>query len=492
MSVSITSRIVPLQGVANSMQGGRPENQDDWGFVDTPLGFLLVVCDGMGGGPGGKTASYIAKNVLIGALMECSPQASRVDAMKMAVSRANDALYQKMDEVPQLKGMGSTLVAILISQQSAIITHLGDSRCYRISHGRVAYRTDDHSLVGELVRNKALTEEQARTSPQSNVIMRGLGNTSNHAPEIVEVPYQKGDLFVLCTDGVWGIMPHEQLVKRLTSHQTLQALVDNLSAEIDQIGFSTNGHHDNHTLAAIEMNTDSILKDKMSNILKIAFAVVAALLVVSIVLNITGSMREHRLSDSVAELEEKMQIMQQTESSMALTQDVKDGDIKELITRVEILQSEKESLERLQEALISKIDSLEKVVASLQQKSARGGGGKPQPVASGATAQELSQRVLNLLTEMENAKGATWQEAAKRKADYRMRIVEQLSMLDKKTNGKFSSKIATINRELKSSSPLTDEVAANPKNKKEFISNERAKKTIRKISDKVKEIKKQL
>lgn len=492
MSVSITSRIVPLQGVANSMQGGRPENQDDWGFVDTPLGFLLVVCDGMGGGPGGKTASYIAKNVLIGALMECSPQASRVDAMKMAVSRANDALYQKMDEVPQLKGMGSTLVAILISQQSAIITHLGDSRCYRISHGRVAYRTDDHSLVGELVRNKALTEEQARTSPQSNVIMRGLGNTSNHAPEIVEVPYQKGDLFVLCTDGVWSIMPHEQLVKRLTSHQTLQALVDNLSAEIDQIGFSTNGHHDNHTLAAIEMNTDSILKDKMSKILKIAFAVVAALLVVSIVLNITGSMREHRLSDSVAELEEKMQIMQQTESSMALTQDVKDGDIKELITRVEILQSEKESLERLQEALISKIDSLEKVVASLQQKSARGGGGKPQPVASGATAQELSQRVLNLLAEMENAKGTTWQEAAKRKADYRMRIVEQLSMLDKKTNGKFSSKIDVINRELKSSSPLTDEVAANPKNKKEFISNERAKKTIRKISDKVKEIKKQL
>ena len=492
MSVSITSRIVPLQGVANSMQGGRPENQDDWGFVDTPLGFLLVVCDGMGGGPGGKTASYIAKNVLIGALMECSPQASRVDAMKMAVSKANDALYQKMDEVPQLKGMGSTLVAILISQQSAIITHLGDSRCYRISHGRVAYRTDDHSLVGELVRNKALTEEQARTSPQSNVIMRGLGNTSNHAPEIVEVPYQKGDLFVLCTDGVWGIMPHEQLVKRLTSHQTLQALVDNLSAEIDQIGFSTNGHHDNHTLAAIEMNTDSILKDKMSKILKIAFAVVAALLVVSIVLNITGSMREHRLSDSVAELEEKMQIMQQTESSMALTQDVKDGDIKELITRVEILQSEKESLERLQEALISKIDSLEKVVASLQQKSARGGGGKPQPVASGATAQELSQRVLNLLAEMENAKGTTWQEAAKRKADYRMRIVEQLSMLDKKTNGKFSSKIATINRELKSSSPLTDKVDANPKNKKEFISTKEAMKTIRKISDKVKEIKKQL
>lgn len=492
MSVAITSRIIPLQGVANSMQGGRPENQDDWGFLDTPLGFLLVVCDGMGGGPGGKTASYIAKNVLMVALMECSPQAPRADALKMAVSKANDALYQKMDEVPQLRGMGSTLVAILISQQSAIIAHLGDSRCYRISHGRVVYRTDDHSLVGELVRNKALTEEQARTSPQSNVIMRGLGNTSNHAPEIVEVPYKKGDLFVLCTDGVWGIMPHEQLVQRLTSHQALPALVDNLSAEIDQIGFSSNDHHDNHTLAAIKMNTNSILKDKMSKIVKISFAVLAALLVVSIVLIITGSARESRLLDRVAELEGKMQIMQQTESSMALSQDVKDGDIKELITRVEILQSEKESLERLQEVLISKIDSLEKVVATLQQKSTHGGGSKPQPATSGATAQELSQRILNLLAEMENAKGATWQEAVKKKTDYRTKIAGQLSMLDKKTNGRFSSTIAAINRELQSSSSLTDKVTANPKNKNEFVSTEVARKKIQQISKKVQEIKKQL
>ena len=173
--------------------------------------------------------------------------------------------------------MGSTLVAVLINQQSAVIANLGDSRCYRISHGRVAHRTDDHSLVGELVRNNALTEEQARTSPQSNVIMRGLGNTSNHTAEITEVPYQKGDRFFVCTDGVWGVMPHEQLVQRLTSQQTLSDLVDNLSAEIDQIGFSTGGHHDNHTLAAIEMNTDSILKDKMSKILKIALAVLTAL-----------------------------------------------------------------------------------------------------------------------------------------------------------------------------------------------------------------------
>ena len=494
MSIPIISHTVLLQGVANSMQGGRPENQDDWGFVDTPLGFLLVVCDGMGGGPSGKTASFIAKNTLMATLQNCSAQASRVDALKMAVSKANDALYQKMDEMPQLRGMGSTLVAVLVNQQSAIIAHLGDSRCYRISHGSVAYRTDDHSLVGELVRNKALTEEQARTSPQSNVIMRGLGNTSNHTPEIAEVPYRKGDRFFLCTDGVWGVMPHEQLVQRLTSQQTLPALVDNLSAEIDQMGFSTGGSHDNHTLTAFEMNTDSILKDKMSKIVKISFAVLAALLVTCIIMN---AVSVSKLGTATALAEELEQKNSKLEATMAMYQDVKDGNTEELVTRVAVLQYEKESLEQSQAALIDKIDSLEKMIAEQQQKVV-----KPaketvskttqKTAPSVATAQELAQRVINLFAEMEDAKGSTWQEAAKKKTEYRTKIVEQLLILDKKTGGRYASKIAGINRELKSPNPITDKVAVNPNKKNEFVSTNPAKSKIQQLSCKVKEIKKQL
>lgn len=494
MSIPIISHTVLLQGAANSMQGGRPENQDDWGFVDTPLGFLLVVCDGMGGGPGGKTASYIAKNTMMAALQGCSAQSSRVDALKMAVSKANDALYQKMDEVPQLRGMGSTLVAILVNQQSAIIAHLGDSRCYRITHGRVAYRTDDHSLVGELVRNKALTEELARTSPQSNVIMRGLGNTSNHTAEIAELPYRKGDRFLLCTDGVWGIMPHEQLLQRLTSQQTLSALVDNLSAEIDQTGFSTGGHHDNHTLAALEMNTDSILKDKMSKIVKISFAVLAVLLFSCIVVNVVCM---SKLGVATAKIDELEQQNSKLETTMAMYQHVKDGNTEELVKRVAVLQYEKESLEQSQAALIGKIDSLEKVVAELllkANKSVKETVSKPtqKTSPSSATAQELAQRVVNLFVEMENAKGSTWQEAAKKKTEYRTKIVEQLLMLDKKTGGRFASKIAGVNRELKSSDPVTDKVAVNPKNKNEFVSTYPAKSKIQQLSNKIKEIKKQL
>lgn len=256
----IKSTTIPLFGAVSSQQGGRPENQDDYCFADTPLGFLCIVCDGMGGGPGGKTASYIAKTAIAEVVCGCSPQTPCDHALRMAIAKANEALEEKMQQVPQLVGMGSTCVAVLITPKSAFVAHAGDSRFYRLHGKKCLFRTNDHSLVGELVQRKALTEEQARVSPQSNVITRGLGSTTNHVPDIQEIPYQKGDRFVLCSDGVWGIMPHEELLNRLTAPTDLTSLVHTLSADIDNLGFSHGGGHDNHTLAIIEINADSAMK----------------------------------------------------------------------------------------------------------------------------------------------------------------------------------------------------------------------------------------
>lgn len=260
---------IELHGAANSMQGGRPENQDDMMFLDTPLGFLAIICDGMGGGPGGKTASYIAKYEISNALCECTPQTPRDYAFKMATSRANEALEKKMKDVPSLQGMGSTFVAVLINNESAYIAHAGDSRCYVFRNGKCIYRSQDHSLVGELVRKKALTEEEARQSPQSNVITRGLGSTTNHVPDIEEIPFKKGDRFILCTDGVWGIMLHSELIKRFTQKLDIQQIITNISTEVDKIGFSKGGQHDNHTISVFETDTSSTLKPKV-NLKKIA------------------------------------------------------------------------------------------------------------------------------------------------------------------------------------------------------------------------------
>ena len=441
MIVEISSKLLPLHGFGSSLQGGRPENQDDWGFVDTPLGFLLVVCDGMGGGPGGKTASAIVKREILTTIMSASPQTPRTEALKIAVSKAEDVLEYKMAEVPELQGMGSTLVAVLINQQSAVVAHLGDSRFYRISGNKVAFRTGDHSLVGELVRTKALTEEQARVSPQSNVITRGLGNTSNHVADITEITYNKGDRFVLCTDGVWGIMPHEQLVKRFSSLQDIHSLVSNLSQEIDQIGFSEKGNHDNHTLCVVEMQSNSILKDKMNKVLQTCLGAVGLLLLISIIFNIVSFSKISEmpkieaLKNEIADLKERSKMVQQ----------MKDGDTKDYITRIQDLEYEKEVLLSAQEQLISKIDSLEKVIAELHKAVAQQTTAKVKT----RTPQEVASSIITLFTKMETVKGKDRQESMKKRTEYRQQIVSELTILNKKTDGKYKTTITGINNVLK-------------------------------------------
>ena len=273
----IISKTIRLHGAANSMQGGRPENQDDLGFIDTPLGFLFVVCDGMGGGPGGKTASAIAKQEIARHLNSCNQLMPRKQALRIAVAKANDALAAAMAANKELRGMGTTVVAILINSHSAIVCHAGDSRCYRM-HGRlVLSRTQDHSLVGELVRKKVLSEEEARVSPQSNVISKSLGSKTDHNPDIEEMGYRKGDRFILCTDGVWGSMPHKKLLKLFAAKGQPANIVGRISGEVDRLGFAKGGKHDNHTIAVIDMDCNSGLHDKWYKIMLSAICGIAAL-----------------------------------------------------------------------------------------------------------------------------------------------------------------------------------------------------------------------
>lgn len=363
MMVQIISQRYMLSGIAVSKQGGRPENQDECGWVDTPLGFLLVVCDGMGGGPGGKTASRIVKEEFLTAIQNCSPQASRVEAIKKAVSIANEALYLRMEKEPTLKGMGSTLVAVLINEQSAIVTHLGDSRFYSVRGKRILFRTADHSLVGEMVRNKAMSEEQARQSPQSNVIMRALGNTSNHVPEINEISFRKGDRFILCSDGVWGIMPHEQITERFTSIQDVASLATNLSAEIDQIGFSHGGNHDNHTMAIIELKMNSKLTNKMDKIKNILLSIITVLLLISIFLYVkqlnNGKEEIRSLKITLDEKEAEIKTLQ---NEKKLFEDIKNDDNRESYTKLAELCIERDSLKANIDSLKNQLDSIKKVL----------------------------------------------------------------------------------------------------------------------------------
>lgn len=159
-----------LTAFAESRIGGRRENQDSYGWQDTSLGYLVTVCDGMGGGPGGKTASTIAVREIVAGIAEANKDEEVSNIIIKAIRRANMAIIEAGNENPKLMGMGSTVVLLLISEKSAFIAHVGDSRVYQIRNGKKVFRTFDHSMVFEMVAQGVITEEQARLSDRKSVV----------------------------------------------------------------------------------------------------------------------------------------------------------------------------------------------------------------------------------------------------------------------------------------------------------------------------------
>ncbi len=269
----------PLSGFWDTRQGGRAENQDSCGFIDTPHGFMAIVCDGMGGGPAGKQASELAVKI-IAEYVNSAPQTRELDKLlQLAIEQAHQSIITVGQKYPEMKGMGSTVVAVLFHKEKAIIAHVGDSRVYQFRFGRKMFRTTDHSMVEELVSKDRLTEEQARLSGQTNLITRALGG-GNHLADIDMRPYEKGDRFLLCTDGIWGALRAKDLIERAAKTPSLAGAVDSLVLHVDEVGRQNGNTHDNLTLALIETKEDSICKEKMSRkVLKFIAGLIISLLV---------------------------------------------------------------------------------------------------------------------------------------------------------------------------------------------------------------------
>lgn len=269
-----------IVGFAESRVGGRSENQDSYGAMQTSRGYLVTVCDGMGGGPGGKTASSIAVNEILAGISEGADDETVVNVIIKAVRRANMAIIEAGNENPELKGMGSTATVLLISENSAHVAHVGDSRIYQFRGKKKVFRTDDHSMVFDLVKQKVITEEQARLSAQSNVITRALGMRPDIEVEVHELPFKKGDRFLLCSDGIHGTMPEREFIKMATkSGSSLGAITDDIATYVDNLGRSGGGEHDNLTLAIVETKVDSKLKASKSTSIK---GIIIALVIICI------------------------------------------------------------------------------------------------------------------------------------------------------------------------------------------------------------------
>lgn len=320
--MNIITSTRPLKGVMSSFIGGRSENQDSCGFSDTRAGLLAVVCDGMGGGPAGKTASTVASTAMIEYVQEHgTPDCDKSKLLVEAVNAANKALRDKIIESPELNGMGTTVVALILDDYCATMAHVGDSRAYQIRDKYCAFCTQDHSRVGEMVRTGALTKEQARLSAFSNIITRALGIGDEVETETDVRPYEKGDRFILCTDGIWGAMPEKDLVKEFCSQKTVEGTLDVLNMEVEASGkLNKNGQHDNYTAIIIETNSNSIMKEPISKRIKLLLQTLGIVCALSILLNIVLFCAT-RPGDQIKSLEEEVKELKETNASLTTKYD---------------------------------------------------------------------------------------------------------------------------------------------------------------------------
>lgn len=237
--------------------GGRTENQDFYGSAQTKFGELRIVCDGMGGHNGGRYAAERAVQIIIDEVIKGN-DTDPAQALQKAILKANEAIWQESNTNVSLKGMGSTVAALLITSEKAICCHVGDSRIYQLRKGKILHRTSDHSHVFDLVRQGKMTEEQARLSDKSNVITRSLGTKLALNVEITNnLSYKTGDRFFLCTDGIWSMITESQLIEMISEEDDVESTVSNLIKIINAIGIASGGNHDNLTAALLEMEMNS-------------------------------------------------------------------------------------------------------------------------------------------------------------------------------------------------------------------------------------------
>lgn len=223
------SETFPLIGAASDTGRVRRENQDSY-WVPPPdydrallasKGYLCVVADGMGGHAQGQVASAMA----VARLVEAYYQDGDNDishVLERAVYLANEAVYGAGKKI-EYKGMGTTLVAVVLKGKRAMIANVGDSRAYLYSQGSAQQITTDHSEVQELVAQGLLTSEQAEVYPYRNIITRAIGVFADTLPDLFEIELSPGDAILLCSDGLSNLVDEPELADAVMNHSAMDA-----------------------------------------------------------------------------------------------------------------------------------------------------------------------------------------------------------------------------------------------------------------------------
>jgi serine/threonine protein phosphatase PrpC len=220
----------------------RTNNEDNFGF-DGRYG-IYVVCDGMGGAAAGEIASKLAVDTVLTYFREAArnkhypavgepieSMSQRANALASAVQLANAAIFEMGAHHAAQRGMGSTIVAVLMQGNFFSIGHVGDSRIYLIRSGEIQQLTNDHSLVMEQVRRGLITREEAEKSDMQNIIIRALGSESIVQPDVDDLIAMPGDVLLLASDGLTKHVKDEWMLGIIQEAPTLdRACLDLIDA----------------------------------------------------------------------------------------------------------------------------------------------------------------------------------------------------------------------------------------------------------------------
>lgn len=228
----------------------RDINEDSYmiipGCSDTSCAF--VIADGLGGHNSGEIASrmaveYIRDNLDAAGCFDGENASEKLEAL---VKKVNTAVYERSLGGAEVSGMGTTLTMAVITGSILTAAHVGDSRLYLIRNGVIRQLTDDHSYIGELVRQGKLTREEAEKHPRKNIITRAIGSCPELEVDIISHRIEADDIYVLCTDGLTNMVSESEIVEIVSGSEPETACARLIEAANRQ------GGEDNITVIVIK------------------------------------------------------------------------------------------------------------------------------------------------------------------------------------------------------------------------------------------------
>lgn len=224
----------------------RQHNEDNCKVITNHGGqYLAIVADGMGGHKAGDVASEMTVSEFESYWVDTekieSPQLAE-EWLKEKVALINEKLFKHAEVNAECKGMGTTIVAAICTEQFITVSHIGDSRCYLLPNDdQLTQLTEDHSLVNELVRSGQITKEDAEHHPRKNVLLRALGTEDKVHVDVKSLEWDESDLLVLCSDGLTNKISDQKLEEvLLNNEQALNERADHLISQANDFGGEDN------------------------------------------------------------------------------------------------------------------------------------------------------------------------------------------------------------------------------------------------------------